>query len=254
VIDRVVLYTLRDDPSDTTEPGEIHGFGMYGVTGFNVQGWGGSGWVTLTTVTGNNLVKRTVTFAPFATDRIRIEVTSALYFKSRIVEIEAWGVRGSPGMSRNVALAAAGAVATASSTSGPSAPLSAVNDYDRTGARWGSGGGWEDATHNTYPDWVQVEFNGTKALDRVVVYTLRDDVGNTAEPDDTTTFSAYGIVDFTVEGWNGAAWVNLGTATGNNRVKRTVTFAPFTTDRIRVNVTNGRYFKSRIVEIEAWGS
>ena len=38
----------------------------------SVQAWTGSAWTTLATVTGNNLVKRTVTFAPFTTDRIRI--------------------------------------------------------------------------------------------------------------------------------------------------------------------------------------
>jgi hypothetical protein len=32
-----------------------------------------------------------VTFAPYATDRIRIHVTAALAGYSRIVEIEAWG-------------------------------------------------------------------------------------------------------------------------------------------------------------------
>ena len=47
--------------------------------------------MTLATVSGNNLVKRTVTFAPFTTNRIRIRVTNALASFSRITEIEAWG-------------------------------------------------------------------------------------------------------------------------------------------------------------------
>ena len=56
-----------------------------------MQGWNGSGWVTLATVTGNNLVKRTVTFTPYATDRIRINVTNGLGNYSRATEVEAWG-------------------------------------------------------------------------------------------------------------------------------------------------------------------
>ena len=32
---------------------------------------------------------------------------------------------------------------------------------------------------NAYPDWVQINFNGSKSIDRVVVYTLQD---NYAEP------------------------------------------------------------------------
>ncbi|MBK8568780.1 MAG: fibronectin type III domain-containing protein [Nitrosomonadales bacterium] len=46
----------------------------------------------LATVSGNNLVKRTVNFAAFTTDRIRVNVTSALSSHSRITEIEAWDV------------------------------------------------------------------------------------------------------------------------------------------------------------------
>ena len=32
-----------------------------------MQGWDGANWVTLASVTGNNLVKRTVTYAAYAT-------------------------------------------------------------------------------------------------------------------------------------------------------------------------------------------
>jgi hypothetical protein len=101
---------------------------------------------------------------------------------------------------------------------------------------------------------VQVNFSGTKSIDRMVVYTLPDNYyANPGEPTDATTFSLYGIVDFTVQGWNGSAWVTLATVTGNNRVKRTVTFPAFTTDRVRVQVTKALNSWSRITEVEAWG-
>ena len=66
-------------------------FGLYGITDFTVQAWTGASWVTLSTVSGNNLVKRTVNFTATATDRIRINVTNALASYSRITEVEAWG-------------------------------------------------------------------------------------------------------------------------------------------------------------------
>jgi hypothetical protein len=66
------------------------------------------------------------------------------------------------------------------------------------------------------------------------------------------TFSKYGIKDFTVQGWNGANWVTVGSVTGNNLVKRTVSFAAITTDRIRIQVTAALVSYSRIVEVEAW--
>jgi hypothetical protein len=56
-----------------------------------VQGWNGSSWVTLGSVSGNNLVKRTLNFSAFTTDRVRINVTASLAIFSRITEVEAWG-------------------------------------------------------------------------------------------------------------------------------------------------------------------
>jgi hypothetical protein len=46
----------------------------------------------------------------------------------------------------------------------------------------------------------------------------------------------------------------LGTVTGNSLVKRTVSFSPFTTDRIRINVTAARNIWSLITEVEVWGT
>src|SRR5688500_6227692 len=88
-------------------------FSLYGLRDFSVEGWNGTTWVTLATLTGNNLVKRTVTVAATTTDRIRIVVTSGMGSHSRITEVEAWT---SSVAEANVALASAGAVASASST------------------------------------------------------------------------------------------------------------------------------------------
>ena len=348
-IDRVVVYTLQDNYTNGTEPTDTLTFIKEGITGFTVQGWDGSAWITLATVSGNNLVKRTLNFAAFTTDRIRVNVTSVLAGYSRIIEIEAWGTAasvptpdtasptvpagltatpvsstqinlswtastdnvgvtgykvyrggvlvGNPTttsyndtgltastsysytvaacdavnncsaqsssvsaatmpatISSNIALASAGAVASASSTYSNAYPLAAVNDGLRTGVTWGKGGGWNDATYSVQPDWVQINFNGTKTIDRVVVYTLQDNYTNGTEPTDTLTFIKEGITGFTVQGWDGSAWITLATVSGNNLVKRTLNFAAFTTDRIRVNVTSVLAGYSRIIEIEAWGN
>jgi hypothetical protein len=350
-IDHVVVYTLQDNYANPVEPTDTMTFSLYGITAFTVQGWNGSAWVTLGTVSGNNLVKRTVNFAAYTTDRIRINVTASLANYSRITEVEAWGatpvglttttlassanpsvagasvtftatvVGSNPtgsvnfkdgassisgcsavasagsGNSRtaacstsaltaathsitaayggdagnnasasavlsqvvnasgsiNVALAANGAVASASSTYSGNFPVSAIINNVRTGANWGVSGGWNDNTGNVYPDWVQINFNGTKTIDHVVVYTVQDNYASPVEPTDTMTFSLYGITAFTVQGWNGSAWVNLGSVSGNNLVKRTVNFSAYTTDRIRIRVTASLAGYSRITEVEAWG-
>ena len=158
------------------------------------------------------------------------------------------------GGSSNVALASNGAVASASSTISAAYPVSAVNNNERAGLNWGSGGGWNDATGNVFPDWVQINFNGSKTLNRVVVYTLQDNYTNPVEPTDTLTFSLYGITAFTVQGKQGSKWINLASVSGNNLVKRTVTFSPFTTTSLRIRITAALASFSRVTEIEAWGN
>jgi len=248
-VQEVVVYSLQDDPFHPVQPTDAATFTRYGLVHFTVEGWNGNAWVVLDTVTGNDRVKRRVAFAPFTTASIRLNVGRALDVYSHVVELEAYA----PAPSTNWALASAGAVASASSTYSPGFPPSAAIDGLRASSAWGAGSGWNDGTLNTFPDWLQVEMPAARTLDRVVVYTLQDDAFAPSEPTDAMTFSSYGIVDFTVEGWNGGGWTVLGTVTGNNRVKRTVSFAPFTTSRIRVNVTNAMGGYAHMTELEAYG-
>ncbi len=254
-IDHVVVYSVQDDFQNPAEPAATMTFTKYGLTAFQVQAWNGSAWVTLANVTGNNLVKRGVAFAPTATDRIRVVVSGVADGAwSRITELEAW-TASSTQTTANYALAANGGVASASSTLRPVNAVSYVNDDQRSGAGWSTGGGgWADGTSGAFPDWVQVAFSGARTIDHVVVYSVQDDFQHPVEPTDTTTFTKFGLTAFQVQGWNGSAWVTLASVAGNNLVKRSVAFTPYTTDRIRVLVSavaDGTW--SRITEIEAWG-
>jgi hypothetical protein len=164
------------------------------------------------------------------------------------------GIDPAPAVSTNVALATNGGVASASSTFSGRSP-SVTIDNERKGINFsstGTGGVWKDATPNVYPDWLQVNFNGSKTINRVVVYGSQDNYTAPIEPTDTMTLSLYANLDYTVEAWNGLNWVTLDTVTGNNLVKRTSNFPAFTTDRIRVNITRATDGYSRIAEIEAW--
>ncbi len=252
-IDHVVVYTVQDNYTSPIEPTNTLTFSQYGITAFDVLAWNGSSWITLASVTGNNLVKRTVNFSPTTTTRIRIQVNSALNSYSRITEVEAWGVAGQS----DVALASNGASALASSTyvlSGYNFNVASIIDNERAGANWGHNGGWNDATSNSFPDWVEVDFNGSKTIDHVVVYTVQDNYTSPIEPTNTLTFSQYGVTAFDVLAWNGSSWITLASVTGNNLVKRTVNFSPTTTTRIRIQVNSALNSYSRITEVEAWGN
>jgi hypothetical protein len=162
------------------------------------------------------------------------------------------GAAGSRSQPQNVALAANGAVAAASSTGIGDGPPSSVNNLiDDT--RSGANSYWTDDTVDEFPDVVQITFFGNKTIDRIVVYSVQDNYFDGVDPTDTDACTVYGLVNFTVEGWNGREWVTLGDVTDNLLCKRTVSFSPFTTDHIRINVTTtGGWSWTRIAEVEAW--
>ncbi len=154
----------------------------------------------------------------------------------------------------NVAAAANGGVASASSTYSTNyAPAGAING-DRNGTSWAAGGGWNDGTGGTYPDWLQVTFNGAKTINQVNVFTLQDTYWAPQAPTPTMTFTGYGITAFDVQAWNGSAWATVpgGSITGNNLVWRSITFPAVTTDRIRIVVNSALATYSRITEVEAY--
>ncbi len=90
----------------------------------------------------------------------------------------------------NVALAAAGSVASASSTHSAGFPAQGAINGDRKGTGWEKGGGWNDATPDAYPDWLQVNFNGLKLIEEIGVVTLQDDLVNAVDPVPYTQGSA----------------------------------------------------------------
>ncbi len=147
----------------------------------------------------------------------------------------------------NVAASAAGAIALASTTYNSTFLPDTTINGDRKGVTY-----WNDGTSDTWPDWLEVDFNGSKTINEVDVFTVQDNFQSPIEPTAAMTFSLYGIKNFDVQYWNGSAWVTLASATNNTLVWRQFTFTPVTTTKIRIFVTNGLNSWSRITEVEAW--
>ena len=135
--------------------------------------------------------------------------------------VDAGGIPGT-----NFARATNGGVASASSTT----PNSGFPGYNFLpsgtvdGDRRGGVNFWRDDTANVYPDWLQVDFNGShfngsKSLTEIDVFTVQDNDQNTVEPNQVMTFSLNGITAFDVQYWTGAAWVTVPNgSTANNKV------------------------------------
>jgi Tol biopolymer transport system component/subtilisin-like proprotein convertase family protein len=262
-VDEIDVFTLQDDYGNPVEPTGAQTFNQYGVTDFDVQYWDGGSWLDVPNghITGNGLVWRKFTFDAIATSSIRVVINNSLQSYSRLIEVEAYGVTSTdvvpPPRSRtNVALAANGATASASSVySGSTGYLiNAIIDGERAGLNWGNGGGWNDDTPNTYPDWAEVDFHGAKTINLINLFTLQDNYSAPSEPMETQTFNQYGIIDFNIQYWDGSVWVDVPVANvvGNNHVWRSFSFAAVTTSKVRVLVNDSLQSYSRITEVEAY--
>jgi RHS repeat-associated protein len=155
----------------------------------------------------------------------------------------------------NVALAANGGVATASSTATGSGfqTTYAINGNNR--GPWGNLlEGWNDNTPNVVPDWIQIDFAGSKTINEIDVFGLHDNYTQVNTPTETQTFSLYGLIAFDVQYWNGSSWITVpgGSVTGNNKVWRKFTFSNITTSKIRVHINQVPDSWSRVLEIRAY--
>jgi hypothetical protein len=283
-INEIDVYTLRDNwTQQTTDPSLTETFNTapntgQGVTSYDVQYLSGSGWITIDCgtpvnpcgrVVNNNKVRRQFIFPAVQTSAIRIAVHGSVPFTfannySRLVEVEAYSG------SLNVAQAAPGSTlprAAASSTVNANYPASAVIDGDRQGRNWGNGGGWNDGTEGQFgSDWLQVNFAGTRTINAIDVFTLRDGFASrTDEPSLSETFNTAlntgsGITSFNVQYLSGSSWVDVpgGQVIWTNNVWRRFTFSPISTSSIRVVVRDAAVWTaiannySRIVEVQAW--
>ncbi|HEV8429596.1 MAG TPA: RHS repeat-associated core domain-containing protein [Pyrinomonadaceae bacterium] len=150
----------------------------------------------------------------------------------------------------NFAASSNGAVASASSTYPSVTPGNTIN-----GDHVGSSGWWADNTDSAYPDLLQVDFSGSKTINEIDVFGVQQNYGSPVEPTLTMT-SSYALTNFQVQYWKDGAWATVpgGSVTGNDKVWRRFKFAPVTTTKIQVQVTNvAGDNHSQVVEIEAYG-
>ena len=192
------------------------------------------------------------------TDQIRstnaIDTTTNASANDNTANAQTYALIGPvPGLDFALALNGGLALASTSHSSGLYLPNGAING-DRTGNNWGSaGGGWADGTRGTYPDSLEVDFSGAKTINEIRVYTLQNNWKTAGEPTALTSATGEGLLDFSVQTWNGTAWVTQGSVTGNDKAMRVFTFPDVTTTKIQVVVTAARTNYSRIVEVEAFG-
>src|SRR4029077_12485989 len=98
----------------------------------------------------------------------------------------------------NVALPANGGSAVASSVFNSTTAAAKAIDGDRKGLAY-----WNDGTQNSFPDWLEVDFNETKSVSEIDVFSVQDNFQSPVNPTPTMTFSSYGVRNFEVQYWTG---------------------------------------------------
>lgn len=247
-INEIDVFTTQDAPLDGTGPAVDPTldltFKKYGLVAFDVQYWTGTAWSTIPngSVTGNDKVWRQFKSLNIATSRIRVVCNNALLGYSRIVEVEAH----ESGTGANVALAANGGKATASSVIQPWPPRMTI-DGDRIVYHW------VGQVPFQFPGWLQVNFNEAKTIDEIDLF-LHQDVSKPMTPPTEDMTTPYAITDFEIQCWDGAQWVTVpgGNVTGNNKVWRKFRFPYVKTDRIRLLIHNSSDGNVRVQELEAY--
>lgn len=147
------------------------------------------------------------------------------------------------GPGANLALAAA---VSASSFHGTFPPCGAI-DGNANQDEWEVATGWNDGTATVFPDWLAIEFDGTREVSRVVVHTL-----------DSSRYpgTQAGLKDWDVQVLGAAGaddWQTVATVRGNTTAPVTSTFTPVTTTAVRILAlasNDARY--SRLVEVEVY--
>jgi Tfp pilus tip-associated adhesin PilY1 len=157
-ITQAIVYSVQDQYWAPSQPTDTMTFNNYGLVNFAVQGWDGSTWVTLGTVSGNNLVKRTVNFSAFTTDRVRVLVTAAADGYSRMTELEVFGIAvagGADGFGSQRLQWLRGNAANESATCGGCTPAFRSRPTSKLGDIIHSAPSYVAAPGSAYPDSME---------------------------------------------------------------------------------------------------
>jgi F5/8 type C domain len=155
----------------------------------------------------------------------------------------------------NWALAGNGGRATASSQDvGSNAcwPASGAIDGCRDDAGWGAGHGWASQAGVPLPQWLEVNFEQERTVQRFVVITYQKEKG-------PETAGKWGLQDYSIEVWDKKKqrWHTVATQTSEFPGKVRVHQLPkaVRTDRCRIVVTAVAPLdgQARLLQLEAWG-
>lgn len=94
---------------------------------------------------------------------------------------------------------------------------------------------WQDDTDGEFPDWLEIKLPQAHKIGRVVVYPFEQS-----------------LKDYAIEVFDNGAWREISKVTGQKGEPTTHTFAPVTTDRVRLVVAGANGKNSMVTEVEVY--
>ena len=126
-------------------------------------------------------------------------------------------------------------------------------DGRRTYTRWDDPGQIWIAGNNAGGEFIVGTFDGTKQIRQISLFTVADIFTDNSEPDETTTFSAYGVTGYQLDYLStGDVWVNLLTLANDFHRRKTHTVS-VTAKAVRFSNLTSPDGYIRISEIEVFG-
>jgi hypothetical protein len=210
--------------------------------------------VTITNVgPGNRVMLRGAVGVPVkmvtADNPVSVPITHAS-FPIKEIQVEDKIITGPEAI--NAALATNGATVIPSSEYDSTHRGIYTNDGSRVGTN--SNANYWNTASGTGPHTLEIDFAETKSIEVINVFTCQSDPTNWQPPTLAMTFTQYGATAYTVEYWNGSAWVQVPGAnvSGNNKVWRQFVGPIITTKKLRVTITASSDGFGRLAEVEAW--
>ncbi len=116
---------------------------------------------------------------------------------------------------------------------------------------------WTSGLLTSGAQTLQLDFNANRTFDEIDIFGLADEVNYTTPPTLSTTATLRALKAFTIDYWNGAAWVNIPecTTTANDKVWKRFTFTALTGSKVRLVVTDSQDTShyAYVTEFQVWG-
>lgn len=121
------------------------------------------------------------------------------------------------------------------------------NNYNSTST---PGGCWGSNTNSN--ESLTINFGQTRHITEIDLFGLKTSTNYTSDPTFSDT-SSNALTNFTLQYWNGSAWVTIATVSSNTKIWNRWVFSEIATTSIRLSSASATSGTCNVVEFEAWG-